>query len=111
MSDLTNEDLHLIRSITGLQLDTREPSKDPWNPNAPAMRYAADVLHALIGELEAGDSASECVEALRWEADRADANELARAYYPHLSPAEQAPVAEVWLNTLTARRHELAQEN
>lgn len=112
---MTNDDLDQIRTITGLQADTREPSKDPWNPNAAALRYAADVLHSCVGEIEVSepgmptsDAVSECVEALRWEADRADADELARIHYPHLSATERAPVAEVWLATLTARRHEQA---
>lgn len=113
MPDLTDEDQDLIRSITGLQVDTREPSKDPWNPNAAALRYAADVLHSCVGEIEVSepgmptsDAVSECVEALRWEADRADADELARIYYPHLDATERAKVAEVWLDKLTARRRE-----
>ena len=114
---LTNADLDRIRAITGLKLDTQEPSKDPWNPNAAALRYAADVLHSCVGEIEVSepgmptdDAVSECVEALRWEADRADADELARIYYPHLTDAERAPVAEVWLTTLTEHRHTVAQE-
>lgn len=106
---LTEGDLNLIRAIAGLKFDTREPSKDPWNPNGPSYRYAADVLHALIGEVEGETPEAEIIEALRYAADRADADELARVQYPHLSAAEQAPIAEVWLDTLTERRHELGR--
>ncbi|GAA1095667.1 hypothetical protein [Tsukamurella spumae] len=105
MSDLTSEDLHLLRAIEGLMYDTQEPSKDPWKPNSASFRYAADVLHALIGEVEAKTPEADVIEALRWEADRADADAAIRIRYPHLSPAEQAPMAEQLLGELTARRH------
>ncbi len=85
-------------------------SKDPWDPNGASLRYAADVLHAVIGEVEEESPEAEIIEALRWEADRADAEEEARLLYPHMTPAEQAPIAGVFLATLLARRAELNQE-
>lgn len=100
----------VLRTAARMGMETR----DPWNPTSADLRFAADVLHAVIGEVEADTNEADTIEALRWEADRADAEELARTQYPHLSADKQARAAETFLATITARRFVaagLAQED
>ncbi len=115
-NDLISGDLNRVRAIERLLHNTATPSKDPSNPNSASLRYAADVLHGCVGEIEASeagvptdDAVAQCIEQLRYDADRMDAEELARVQYPHLSPAEQAPIAETFLATILARRAELGE--
>lgn len=117
ITDPTN-DLNLIREIEELLHNSATPSKDPWNPNSASLRYAADVLHGCVGEIESSeagvptsDPVSQCIEQLRHDADEMDAKEVARIRYPHLSEAERAPIAETVLAMLLAARAELGHGN
>lgn len=83
--------------------------RDPWNPTSADLRFAADVLHGCVGEIEASadgmptsDPASQCVEQLRHDADEMDAKELARTAFPHVNATELAMVTEVFLSTIRA---------
>lgn len=115
--DPTNN-LKLIRAIEELLHNSSTPSKDPWNPNSASLRYAADVLHGCVGEIESSeagvptnDPVTQCIEQLRRDADEMDAKEVARIQYPHLSEAERAPIAETLLAMLLDARAELGRGN